>query len=103
MLDHRLCGFPSATHPYLSQAKEQNVNLQEGVYAWWSGPAYETPAEIRMIRTLGADAVGMSTVPEAIVATHGNMKVLGISCLTNMACGILDPPLSMMKSLKSQL
>lgn len=75
-------------------AKEQNITLQEGVYAWWSGPAYETPAEIRMIRTLGADAVGMSTVPEAIVAIHGNMKVLGISCLTNMACGILDQPLS---------
>ncbi|GAB0169137.1 purine-nucleoside phosphorylase [Lysinibacillus sp. CTST325] len=75
-------------------SKEQNINLQEGVYAWWSGPAYETPAEIRMIRTLGADAVGMSTVPEAIVAIHGNMKVLGISCLTNMACGILDQPLS---------
>ena len=75
-------------------AKEQNITLQQGVYAWWSGPAYETPAEIRMIRTLGADAVGMSTVPEAIVAIHGGMKVLGISCLTNMACGILDQPLS---------
>ncbi|WP_342599840.1 purine-nucleoside phosphorylase [Psychrobacillus sp. FSL H8-0483] len=75
-------------------ASEQNIPLQHGVYAWWSGPAYETPAEIRMIRTLGADAVGMSTVPEAIVATHGNMKVLGISCLTNMACGILDQPLN---------
>ncbi|MGE7932513.1 purine-nucleoside phosphorylase [Viridibacillus arvi] len=75
-------------------ATEQNIALQEGVYAWWSGPAYETPAEIRMIRTLGADAVGMSTVPEAIVAIHGNMKVLGISCLTNMACGILDQPLN---------
>lgn len=75
-------------------AKEQNTTLQNGVYAWWSGPAYETPAEIRMIRTLGADAVGMSTVPEAIVAVHGRMKVLGISCLTNMACGILDQPLS---------
>ncbi|MGE6541238.1 purine-nucleoside phosphorylase [Bacillus luti] len=74
-------------------AKEQNFTLQQGVYAWWSGPAYETPAEIRMIRTLGADAVGMSTVPEAIVAIHGGMKVLGISCLTNMACGILDQPL----------
>ncbi|MGM9956644.1 MAG: purine-nucleoside phosphorylase [Peribacillus sp.] len=75
-------------------AKEKNISLQQGVYAWWSGPAYETPAEIRMIRTLGADAVGMSTVPEAIVAVHGKMKVLGISCLTNMACGILDQPLS---------
>ncbi|WP_144510441.1 purine-nucleoside phosphorylase [Bacillus sp. FJAT-22090] len=75
-------------------ANEQNIPLQQGVYAWWSGPTYETPAEIRMIRTLGADAVGMSTVPEAIVATHGGMKVLGISCLTNMACGILDQPLN---------
>lgn len=73
---------------------ELNIPLQQGVYAWWSGPAYETPAEIRMIRTLGADAVGMSTVPEAIVATHGKMNVLGISCLTNMACGILDQPLN---------
>lgn len=75
-------------------ASENGITLQQGVYAWWSGPAYETPAEIRMIRTLGADAVGMSTVPEAIVATHSSMKVLGISCLTNMACGILDQPLS---------
>ncbi|MFD1780228.1 purine-nucleoside phosphorylase [Fredinandcohnia salidurans] len=75
-------------------ADEKKITLQQGVYAWWSGPAYETPAEIRMIRTLGADAVGMSTVPEAIVAVHSSMKVLGISCLTNMACGILDQPLS---------
>ncbi|WP_342429619.1 purine-nucleoside phosphorylase [Neobacillus sp. FSL H8-0543] len=75
-------------------AIKQNIQLQNGVYAWWSGPAYETPAEIRMIRVLGADAVGMSTVPEAVVAVHGGMKVLGISCLTNMACGILDQPLS---------
>ncbi|MET3697758.1 purine-nucleoside phosphorylase [Bacillus oleivorans] len=74
--------------------QELNITLQQGVYAWWSGPAYETPAEIRMIRTLGADAVGMSTVPEAIVAAHAKMKVLGISCLTNMASGILDQPLS---------
>lgn len=81
-------------HLALKVAKEQKIPLQQGVYAWWSGPAYETPAEIRMIRTLGADAVGMSTVPEAIVATHANMKVLGISCLTNMACGILDQPLN---------
>lgn len=75
-------------------ANDLNMTLQQGVYAWWSGPTYETPAEIRMIRTLGADAVGMSTVPEAIIATHSNMKVLGISCLTNMACGILDQPLN---------
>ena len=75
-------------------AKENQINLQEGVYTWWSGPAYETPAEIRMIRVLGGDAAGMSTVPEALVAVHGGLKVLGISCLTNMASGILDQPLS---------
>ncbi|MBQ0141128.1 MAG: purine-nucleoside phosphorylase [Kurthia sp.] len=75
-------------------AAKQQLKINEGVYAWWSGPTYETPAEIRMIRTLGADAVGMSTVPEAIVATHAGMKVLGISCLTNMAAGILDQPLN---------
>ncbi|MCM3567708.1 purine-nucleoside phosphorylase [Neobacillus mesonae] len=94
--------FPDSSQIYnlelrnlaLETAKEQNMTLQQGVYAWWSGPAYETPAEIRMIRTLGADAVGMSTVPEAMVAIHSSMKVLGISCLTNMASGILDQPLS---------
>lgn len=75
-------------------ATSQGVSLREGVYAWWTGPTYETPAEIRMIRTLGADAVGMSTVPEALVAHHAQIKTVGISCLTNMACGILDQPLS---------
>lgn len=75
-------------------AKENNIKLHKGVYAWWTGPAYETPAEIRMIRTLGADAVGMSTVPEAMVAAYYNLETLGISCLTNMACGILDEALS---------
>ncbi|MGM9967390.1 MULTISPECIES: purine-nucleoside phosphorylase [unclassified Rummeliibacillus] len=78
----------------LDVAKKQNITLQQGVYAWWSGPTYESPAEVRMIRVLGADACGMSTVPEAIIATHASMKVLGISCLTNMACGILDQPLN---------
>ncbi|MGM8212150.1 purine-nucleoside phosphorylase [Virgibacillus sp. W0430] len=75
-------------------AEENGITLREGVYGWWSGPIYETPAEIRMIRTLGCDAIGMSTVPEATVAIHGGLNVLGISCLTNMACGILDEPLS---------
>lgn len=78
----------------LDVASEQQVSIRQGVYAWWTGPAYETPAEIRMIRTLGADAVGMSTVPEALVAHHSGIQTIGISCLTNMACGILDQPLS---------
>ena len=75
-------------------ANEQGFALREGVYAQMTGPTYETPAEIRMLRTLGAYAVGMSTVPEVIVARHGGMRVLGISCITNMAAGILDQPLN---------
>ena len=75
-------------------ANEQGFALREGVYAQMTGPTYETPAEIRMLRTLGADAVGMSTVPEVIVARHGGMRVLGVSCITNMAAGILDQPLN---------
>ena len=75
-------------------ANEQGFALREGVYAQMTGPTYETPAEICMLRTLGADAVGMSTVPEVIVARHGGMRVLGISCITNMAAGILDQPLN---------
>ena len=74
-------------------AQEAQVPLCEGVYAQMNGPSYESPAEIRMLRTLGADAVGMSTVPEAIVAAHGGLRVLGVSCITNMAAGILDQPL----------
>ncbi|WP_309118728.1 purine-nucleoside phosphorylase [Paenibacillus sp.] len=70
------------------------VTFQEGVYAGLLGPTYETPAEIRMLRTLGADAVGMSTVPETIAARHSGIEVLGISCISNMAAGMLDQPLS---------
>ena len=74
-------------------ADKLKVQIQEGVYVQCSGPNYETPAEIRMYRTLGADAVGMSTVCEAMTAAHMGMKVCGISCITNMAAGILDQPL----------
>ncbi|WP_025721057.1 purine-nucleoside phosphorylase [Paenibacillus sp. 1-18] len=75
-------------------AVQQGFSLQEGVYAGLLGPNYETPAEIVMLRTLGADAVGMSTVSEVIVARHAGIEVLGFSCITNMAAGILDQPLS---------
>lgn len=75
-------------------AKELNFELKEGVYMWFTGPVYETPAEVRMARIMGADAVGMSTVPEVIVANHRGVKVLGISAITNMAAGILDKPLN---------
>jgi len=78
----------------LQVAEAQNFAIREGVYAGLLGPTYETPAEIRMLRTLGADVVGMSTVSEVIVARHAGLKVLGFSCVSNMAAGILDQPLS---------
>jgi purine-nucleoside phosphorylase len=74
--------------------KKLGLELKEGVYMWFTGPTYETPAEVKLARIVGADAVGMSTVPEVIVANHENIKVLGISCITNMASGILDQPLN---------
>ncbi|WP_424766134.1 purine-nucleoside phosphorylase [Paenibacillus sp. sgz302251] len=75
-------------------ASNQGITLREGVYAGLLGPTYETPAEIRMLRVLGADAVGMSTVSEVIAARHSGIEVVGISCISNMAAGILDQPLS---------
>lgn len=75
-------------------ADEAGTDLREGVYAYMSGPSFETPAEIDMLRLLGADAVGMSTVPEVITAAHAGMKVLAISTISNMAAGILDRPLT---------
>lgn len=100
--DNRLgARFPDMSTAYKPQyinlvkecAKELNMEIQEGVYAFFSGPTYETPAEVKMARILGADAVGMSTAPEVIVASHSSMDVIGISCITNMAAGILDQPL----------
>lgn len=94
--------FPDMTYAYDRDlralanaiASEQGFMLREGVYAQMTGPCYETPAEIRMLRVLGADAVGMSTVPEVIAARHGGIRVMGLSCITNMAAGVLDQPLS---------
>ena len=75
-------------------AKNLNINYQKGVYAATTGPSYETPAEIKMFRLLGANAVGMSTAPEAIVANYCGLKILGISCLTNYAAGVSENPLN---------
>lgn len=78
----------------LAVAEKLGIQLKQGVYAASSGPSYETPAEVRMLRILGADACGMSTVPEAIAANHAGIDVLGISCITNMAAGIENKRLS---------
>lgn len=94
--------FPDMSTAYTPQyieltrkcAKELGIDVKEGVYTFFTGPTYETPAEVRMARIMGSDAVGMSTVPEVIVASHSGLKVVGISCITNMASGILDQPLN---------
>lgn len=93
--------FPDMSHVYTpalgdaarQAAGELGIPLRQGVYMYFPGPQYETPAEVRLARTLGADAVGMSTVPEAIVAAHCGMAVLGFTLCTNMAAGVLDRPL----------
>jgi len=94
--------FPDMSEAYdkafrqiaVAEGKKLGMDLKEGVYAALTGPSFETPAEIRYMRTAGADMVGMSTVPEVIVARHMGIRVLGISCMTNMAAGILDQPLT---------
>ena len=94
--------FPDMTHVYDEDlrniieetAKENNIKLQKGVYAQLTGPSFESPAEIRLLRTLGVDAVGMSTVVEAIVANHMGMKICCISCVCNLAAGMTENPLT---------
>jgi len=97
--------FPDMSYPYDSELRDlvkslspgllsNPDDLKEGVYAAFTGPSYETPAEIKMSRIIGADMVGMSTVPEVITANWLGMRVIGISCATNMAAGILDQPLN---------
>ena len=94
--------FPDMSEPYdcafadlaRQVAREQGLSLREGVYAGLLGPSYETPAEVRMLATLGADAVGMSTVPEVVVARALGLRVLGVSCITNLACGLANTPLT---------
>ncbi|WZL78080.1 purine-nucleoside phosphorylase [Eubacteriales bacterium mix99] len=94
--------FPDMSNAYdsglrqitLDASERLGISIRTGIYAMMQGPSYETPAEIRMLRMLGADAVGMSTVPEVLAAVHAQMKVLGISCITNMAAGILKKSLT---------
>jgi len=94
--------FPDLTSAYspelqeivIEEARALSVEVRRGIYAALAGPSYETPAEIHLLRNLGADAVGMSTVPEVIVARQMGIEVLGISCITNMAAGISDEPIS---------
>jgi purine-nucleoside phosphorylase len=91
--DMTLTYDPELQNLVIEEAKAMDVDMRRGVYAALSGPSYETPAEIHMVRTLGADAVGMSTVPEAIVARHMEMRLIGISCITNLAAGVSNRPI----------
>lgn len=94
--------FPDMSKIYAPQlrkiikdtAKELDIDLKEGVYLQLTGPSFESPAEIKMLRGFGADAVGMSTAVEAIAANHAGMMVCGISCISNLACGMTDNPLT---------
>jgi purine-nucleoside phosphorylase len=97
--DDRFVDMADAYDPALREAahaaaKQLGLPLHEGVFAWMMGPQFETPAEIRMLRTLGAQAVGMSTVPETILARHAGMRVVALSLFTNLACGLANVPLS---------
>lgn len=103
--------FPDMSDPYDPRlirlarevAKSQGTPLAEGVYCALLGPTYETPAEVKMLSMLGADAVGMSTVPEVIVARARGMRVLGFSCITNLACGLSDQPITHAEVLETTL
>ena len=94
--------FPDMTHTYNKELREKlvkesaakGISLREGVYAMFTGPSFETPAEIRFARAIGADAIGMSTVPEAIIANHAGREIIGISFLSNLAAGVINKPLS---------
>jgi purine-nucleoside phosphorylase len=101
--------FPDMTVAYdrrfreitVGETNRLGIGMYEGVYAALAGPSYETPAEIRYLRAIGADLVGMSTVPEVIAARHSGIRVLGISCVTNAAAGILDQPLNHLEVLET--
>lgn len=92
---------PSFQEIAVAEGRRLGVEIHSGVYAGLTGPSYETPAEIRYLRSIGADLVGMSTVPEVIVARHSGIRCLGISCVTNMAAGILDQPINHLEVLET--